>query len=286
MTTAPAPPRAARLRAAGVPRVVDLLLDDFGLRRGPEAALANMFLLDALDRGECERFIVWPGQEPVSLLYVSPSGTLVPAGLPTGGPGLVESAERTGWRVLVGDKPLAEALLDAYPRRLFRRRPSAREQRLMIVTEIQSGIPAPAGFRRACEADVDTLTELACLLHVEDLMGPPIARANRSGVRSRMADSVRRGLTYVVERDHRVVAKFDVSLYSRRRGAQIAGVYVEAPHRGHGIAASGVAAVSSELLAQGVPGVSLHVRSDNVAAIRAYEHAGMTDRGPWLLALR
>ena len=32
--------------------------------------------------------------------------------------------------------------------------------------------------------------------------------------------------------------------------------------------------------------VSLHVRSDNVAAIRAYERAGFVDEGAWILALR
>ena len=281
----PAPARAARLQPSGVDRVVDLLEVDFHQRPSREARLANMFLLDALDRGERDRFVVWGADDPVALLYVSTSGTLVPAGQPQGGPGLVEAAERTGWRVLVGDWPLADALIDAYPRRLFRRRPSAREQRFMYTWQ-PIAPETPLGFRRAVAGDVEILTELACLLHVEDKMGPPIARSSRGGVRARMADSVRRGLTYVVERDGRVVAKFDVSLYSRRRGAQIAGVYVDARYRGRGIAGAAVATLSEELMADGAPGVTLHVRADNVPAIRAYERAGLVDGGPWLLALR
>ena len=285
MTMTPSQARAMRLKQADVDRVTEQLLCDWGQRPPDQAELANMFLLDALDRGERDRFVVWAGEDPISLLYVSPSGTLVPAGLPQGGPGLVEAAERTGWRVLVGDRPMAEALLDAYPRRLFRRRPSAREQRFMY-TRRPAAIAEPQGFRRARAGDVEALTELACKLHVEDRMGPPIARGSRGGVRARMADSARRGLTYVVERDRRVIAKFDVSLYSRRRGAQIAGVYVEAAYRGQNIAAGAVAALSADLMTNGVPGVTLHVRSDNVPAIRAYERSGLVDGGPWLLALR
>lgn len=285
MTMTPTPARAVRLQPADVDQVVDLLENDFSQRPPRQARLANMFLLDALDRGERERFVIWGAEEPAALLYVSTSGTLVPAGLPQGGAGLVEAAERTGWRVLVGDWPLADALIDAYPRRLFRRRPSAREQRFMYTWQ-----PTPPeslqGFRRARSDDVEVLTELACLLHVEDKMGPPIARGSRGGVRARMADSVRRGLTYVVERDTRVVAKFDISLYSRTRGAQIAGVYVDGRYRGRGIAGAAVALLAAELMADGAPGVTLHVRSDNIPAIRAYERSGMTDGGPWLLALR
>ncbi|MDP9406059.1 MAG: GNAT family N-acetyltransferase, partial [Actinomycetota bacterium] len=142
------------------------------------------------------------------------------------------------------------------------------------------------GYRRATARDVDALTEHACRLHVEDRMGPPIARSNRPAVRARMSDSIVRGLTFVVERNGVAVAKLDLSLRSRRRGAQIAGVYVMPAYRGQGIAGGAVATLARELLAEGLPGVTLHVRADNAAAIAAYRRAGLTDRGPWTLALR
>ena len=44
--------------------------------------------------------------------------------------------------------------------------------------------------------------------------------------------------------------------------------------------------LSAELLHGGLPVVSLHVRDDNEAAIRAYRGAGFAERGNWLLALR
>ena len=117
-------------------------------------------------------------------------------------------------------------------------------------------------------------------------MGPPLSRTAQPAVRQRMADSVAHGLTYVVERRRRVVAKFDLSLYSRLRGAQIAGVYVDPEYRGQGITSAAVAEIIRELLADGIPGVSLHVRSDNVPAIAAYRRAGLVDRGAWTLAIR
>jgi hypothetical protein len=127
---------------------------------------------------------------------------------------------------------------------------------------------------------------MACALHVEDKMGPPLARSTRPAVRARMADSVAHGLTYVVERDRAVVAKFDLSLHSRTRGAQIAGVYVLPDYRGQGITTSAVAAIVRELLGNGLPGVTLHVRADNPPAIAAYRRAGLHDRGAWTLAMR
>lgn len=285
MTAAPSAPTAGRIDSELLPRVVELLENDFWREPPPAGVLPNQVLLDALDRGEHHRFLVWPHAGPRAVLYMSANGTLVPAGDPDAGAAFAASAERAGWRVLVGDAPLSEALLDAYPRGLFRRRPSGREQRFMVASE-PPALDKPAGFRRATYEDVPTLTEFACALHVEDLMGPPLARSTRPAVRARMADSVAHGLTYVVERDRAVVGKFDLSLHSRTRGAQIAGVYVAPPYRGRGITSGAVAAIIRELLRDGLPGVTLHVRVDNTAAIAAYRKAGMVDRGAWTLAIR
>ena len=285
MTTAPAADAAVRLDPDAEPLVIQLLLDDFGRQPQPYARLASQVLLDALDRGERDRFLVWPAHDIRAVLYVSPIGTLVPAGDAAAGAAFAMAAERIGWRVLVGDATVAEALLDAYPRGLFRRRPSGREQRFMATTAA-SELARPVGFRRATYEDVSVLTEFACCLHVEDQMGPPLSRGARPSVRARMADSVAHGLTYVVERDRSVVAKFDVSLHSKTRGAQIAGVYVEPDYRGRSITAQAVAAIIRDLTRDGVPGVTLHVRADNAPAIAAYRRAGLIDRGAWTLAIR
>ena len=286
MTAAPDAPPAGRLEPELQERVLRLLETDFGRLDRADGVLANQVLLDALDHGERERFLVWPATDPRAVLYISGTGTLVPAGDPRAGTAFASAAERAGWRVLVGDAPISEALLDGYPRGLFRRRPHGREQRFMTIRISPEHLERPLGFRRATYEDVPVLTDFACALHVEDQMGPPLARSTRPAVRARMADSVARGLTYVVERDRHVVAKFDLALHSRDRGAQIAGVFVNADYRGRGITSSAVATIVRELLADGLPGVTLHVRADNSPAIAAYRRAGMDDHGAWTLAIR
>jgi ribosomal protein S18 acetylase RimI-like enzyme len=285
VTAAPAAPPAGRITSDAVPAIIELLEHDFGRQSGSDGVLANQVLLDALDQGEHARFLIWPNVQPRAVLYMSLNGTLVPAGDPEAGPAFAAAAERAGWRVLVGDAPLSEALLDAYPHGLFRRRPSGREQRFMVAVEPPQG-DRPLGFRRATYEDVPTLTDFACALHVEDKMGPPLARSTKPAVRARMADSVAHGLTYVVERDRAVVAKFDLSLYSATRGAQIAGVYVAPEYRGQGITSAAVAAIVREVRLSTLPGVTLHVRADNAPAIKAYRRAGLADRGAWTLAIR
>jgi ribosomal protein S18 acetylase RimI-like enzyme len=271
-----------------VPEVVELLERDFG--HAPEGtwAFTNHFLLDALDRGEHSRFVVWPEHDPVAVLYQGATGTLVPAGDPAAAVPLADTAEHSGWRILIGDLPLAQGILDHTSRALFvRRRVSAREQRFMTATA--DSVPAdapPDGFRLAVSDDIDRLTDFACDLHVEDRMGPPISRSGRSAVRSRMLESVAQNATWVVERGGQPVAKVDLSLRSRRRGAQIAGVFVDRPWRSRGIGGAAVRALARSLLDDGLPVVSLHVRSDNTPAMAAYRRAGFTDDRPWLLALR
>jgi hypothetical protein len=289
----PTSPGLRRLGRDEVDAVVSLLESGLGAAGSPgahgdrrlEAVLSNQYLLAALDRGEYRRFHVWPEREPVGLLYAGINGTIVPAGDPAAGPALAEAAETEPWRVLVGEARIGLSLLAAYPKGLFRRSPAAREQRFMLAHQPVAGTQVE-GFRRALPADVDRLTDFACRLHVEDLMGPPISRTGRSAVRDRMLESVQQGQTYVVERRGQVIAKLDLSLRSPLRGAQIAGVFVDQGWRGQGVASGAVAALTTLLLSQGFPGVTLHVRADNRPAIAAYARAGFHDAGAWALALR
>lgn len=279
--------RAGRLERAGVARLMHLLEDDFGRASRPgEGASVNQFLLDALDRGEHRAMAVWPPEAPVGVCYVGSGGLVVPAGLARAAQPLAASVRTSGWRVLVGDLTLGDAIVEQTSAGLFRRRPYAREQRLMTFESAADRVPVCRGLRRAAMGDLDRLTDFACGLHVEDQMGPALSRSGRSAVRQRVASSIQRNASWVIELDGSVVAKFDVSIESRRRGAQLAGVFVERRWRGHGLARRGIADLSARLLRAGMPYVTLHVRADNAPAIRAYEAAGYVQRRRWLLALR
>lgn len=273
---------AQRLRPDDAGRLVALLESGFGGTRDP---LAHQHLLDSLDRREHARFVVWPSADPVGVLYIGVSGSVVAAGDPAAAPALVGAAERADWRVLLGDADPCQALLDASSRGFFRRRHSVREQRFMATTTAV-GPARMEGLRLARTRELEVLTDFACRLHVEDQMGPPVTRAGRVAVRARMHDSIVAGSTWVVERAGRVVAKIDLPLESKRRGAQLAGVYVDEAWRGQGLGSAAVAAVTAGLLDRGQPSATLHARADNLAAMRAYRRAGFTDRGPWVLALR
>jgi ribosomal protein S18 acetylase RimI-like enzyme len=292
VTTTPARPTTARLHHGEVEEVLAALESDFGRLPAGMWDPRHHYLLDALDRAEHDRFVVHRAAghgagDLRAVVHIGLTGTVVPAGDPAAAADLSPFLERSRWRILIGDEPIARALVDQSVGSWWRRRPSVRIQRLMTV-DATSPVPTGVveGFRRAWRADLDVLEEFACRLHVEDRMGAPLAGPARLGVRQRMADSVDRGMTWVVERHGVPVGKVDLSLHSPRRGAQIAGVYVDRRARGGGVGAGMIASLTRQLLDQGLPVVSLHVRDDNAPAIAAYARAGFTERGRWLLALR
>lgn len=272
-----------RLDFEHVDRVVRLLTGPGGA--SDPTTLAHQHLLDALDRHRYDQFWVWPSDRPLGVLYVGQGGSIVPAGDPEAGPPLAQAAEEARWRVILGDVPICRRMIDSMPASALRRRTIVRQQRFMVAVEPQP-IEWPAGLRRAVRNDADVLTEFACNLHVEDEMGPPVPRSGRGAVRARVLEGVMGGRTWVVERRRRPVAKIDVSLHSPRRGAQLAGIYVDERWRGQGLAGQAVGALARSFLEEGLPGVTLHVRADNVPARAAYERAGFEDVAAWLLALR
>ena len=288
MTSAQVRQDAAPLAEGQVPHMIAALERGFGATPpGREAILFHQGLLDVLDRGGHGRCLVWPARDPVAICHVGIGGRILPAGDPDGAAPLADAIGAQNWRVVIGDLPLSDAMMKLWTRGLFRRRYTVREQRYMrILPEDVAAIAPPEGMRTARAGDLDEVAELAARLHVEDLMRPPLSRSGRASVRARMAESIDRGDTFVVERAGRVVAKTDVSMYSRSRGAQIAGVYVEERARAQGLATGLVAAVARTLVLEGLPGVTLHVRSDNEAAKRAYVAAGFVDVRPLTLAVR
>lgn len=261
-----------------------LTTDAFG-RHDPERELWHQFALEAIDRGDVSRLVVWPPTRPVGALLYASGGTMMPAGDPAAADMLADAADQSAWRVLVGPADVGEAMLDVLGRGLFRRRVRSRQQRFMVATE-PAPIEPPPGLRLAHEGDLDALTEMACQLHVEDQMGPPIPHSGRASVRARLRHSIGRRATWVVEVNGQRIAKVDLALRSPRRGAQVAGVFVQPAWRTRGVGTAAVAAITADLLAEGLPGVTLHVRTDNVPARAAYERAGFADRGAWTLAIR
>jgi ribosomal protein S18 acetylase RimI-like enzyme len=190
------------------------------------------------------------------------------------------------WRLLVGDRAAGDALLAASEDRT---RTIVHDQALLVVDPDR--VPAAAadggaGLRRAEPADVDALARLAVRLHVDDGFGPDPGLAGLLGYRARVADAVRRGLSWCVGPVGAPIGKVERSVSSGRFGVQLAGIVVDPEHRGRGVGSGMVAAAVRDALAEGAPAVTLHVREDNGPALAAYRSAGFAHAEPWRLALR
>ncbi len=161
-----------RLEPRDTPRIARLLESDFGRSSGGPrvrpVAGATRCCWTRWTAASTSAFLVWPGDDPVAVLYISgPLGTLVPAGDPVAGTAVRRAAERAGWRVLVGDAPIIRGAA----RRLSARAvppPPARARAAVHAGRpgaAATGRAAPPGFRRATYEDVpvaDRLRVRAC----------------------------------------------------------------------------------------------------------------------------
>ena len=195
------------------------------------------------------------------------------------------------WRLLVGDVAAADAFLARGTRT---HTAVAHDQRYLAVDP--TAVPDDAtvedpGVRRAEEADLEVLADLAVQLHVDDGFGPDPGPVGRRGYRERLTVSVRAGSVDVVGPVGRPVAKLERSVDHPRYGVQLAGIVVAPDHRGRGIG-RGLVAVATRRAFEGrvargapAPAVTLHTRTANAPALVAYAAAGFRVVEPWRLAL-
>jgi uncharacterized protein len=210
--------------------------------------------------------------------------------VPCGDAGLIERAGQPArrWRLLVGDAAAADAVLDHVPSD-----PELRVHVQRYCTVDHDRVPAERdlpdpGLRRAEEADVPRLAELAVRLHIDDDFGPDPGWTGLRGYARRISEGVERGLVYCVGPVGAPLCKLERSVSSRAYGVQLAGIVVAPTTRGEGLGRAAVAAAVRGALREGPVGrpVSLHVRHDNLPALRAYAAAGFVDREEWRLAVR
>ncbi len=253
----------------------------------------HMFALSALENYGTEPLRVVEHRGAWAVAVVFPGRLVAPAGDPSAIRAAGSPTRR--WRLLVGDAAAADALLAAYGVT----EPGAQRddgtlrihvQRLMTVEHAtvptEQALPDP-GLRLAEAKDLPALAELAVQLHVDDRFGPNPGRAGLRGYRARLEDSVHRGLVRCVGPIGDPLVKIERSVSSRRYGVQLAGIVARPQVRGQGLGRAAVAAAVREALGEGPADrpVTLHVRYDNRAAIRAYLGSGFVDREEWRLAV-
>ena len=84
------------------------------------------------------------------------------------------------------------------------------------------------------------------------------------------------------------IAKLERSVSSRRWGVQLSGIVIDEAHRGQGLGTRLVAqAVRTAVTGRDrTSPITLHVRDDNVAGLRAYVAAGFVGSEPWRVVVR
>jgi ribosomal protein S18 acetylase RimI-like enzyme len=245
-----------------------------------------MFALSAIESFGEEPVRVAADDDRWAVAIVFPGRLVVPCGDAEAIAAAVPPSRR--WRLLVGDRAAGDALLE---RMGGLEQLVVHDQRFMTVDHDRvptaAELPDP-GLRRAQTADLDGLAELAVRLHVDDRFGPHPGRAGLRGYRQRLAATVQQGQVYCLGPVGAPIMKIERSVSSRRWGVQLAGIVVDPTSRSHGLGRAAVAAAIRAALLEGprTRPVSLHVRADNVGAIRAYEAAGFVDREAWRLAVR
>ncbi len=245
-----------------------------------------MFALSTLETHGTEPIRIAADDDRWAIAVVFPGRLVVPCGDPEAIRAAAPPTKR--WRLLVGDRAAGDALLErsgTEPATIIH------DQRFLTVEPDRvpsvAELPDP-GLRRAEPADLDALADLAVRLHVDDRFGPHPGRAGFRGYRQRLESTVAQGLVWCVGPVGSPVFKLERSVSSARYGVQLAGIIGAPSERGHGLGRAAVAAAVRQSLAEGTRGrvVSLHVRADNAAALRAYEAAGFVDREAWRLAVR
>jgi ribosomal protein S18 acetylase RimI-like enzyme len=249
-------------------------------------AVRHMFALSAIESFGAEPLRVAADDRRWGLAVVFPGRLVVPCGDAEAIAAAPVPTRR--WRLLVGDVAAGDALLSRVGRDETL---VVHDQRFMVVepdrVPLVTELPDP-GLRRAEPDDLDTLAELAVRLHVDDRFGPNPGRAGFRGYRERLQTTVRQGLVWCVGPIGAPVLKLERSVSSRQWGVQLAGIVADPSVRGTGLARGAVAASVRQALAEGPRHrpVTLHVRADNTAALKAYDAAGFVDGEAWRLAVR
>ena len=194
-------------------------------------AARHVFALSAIESYGAEPVRLATDDERWAAAIVFPGRLLVPCG---DAEAIVEAGTPARrWRLLVGDLDAGDAVLSRTGNDggLI-----VHDQRFLTVdpdrVPTETELPDP-GVRRAEEADLGRLAELAVRLHVDDRFGPHPGRAGLRGYRDRLEATVRQGLVYCVGPVGAPILKLERSVSSHRWGVQLAGIVVDPEVRGH-----------------------------------------------------
>lgn len=149
------------------------------------------------------------------------------------------------------------------------------------------GPPAVTGdplVRNATPEDLEILLPACIAMFTEEVGLPPFPSGAGAAYRSRVADLIRSGRSYVRIEQGRVEFKAELGAVARDV-CQVQGVWVAPECRGRGISVGGMAAVVAAARARHSPTVSLYVNGYNKPARATYERVGFEQVGTFATVL-
>jgi RimJ/RimL family protein N-acetyltransferase len=244
----------------------------------------DAFLLDALDAGGASGFYgAFDGDALDGVAFLRRGA--VSAGARTSRHSAHALAATLGardpWTSVVGpEEPCREIVSCFRGRQPFR---VDRVQQFMSVARGEPLGPGDSGARRATAEDLDALVPIIARYRVEDGLSNP-GDDHGAWIRAHTMERIHCGNLFVVE-DAGAIVFTGAFNFAGRAGAGLGGIYTVPALRARGIASRATSDLCRIALDAG-PVATLHVDPRNVAAIRAYEKAGLKRAGEFRLTFR
>lgn len=175
---------------------------------------------------------------------------------------------------IVGPADVVAALWEILEPRWARPREFRRDQPHLEMDRVPTLTSDPR-VRVTTPQDLDTLYPACVAMYTEEVGVSPENDAGGGDLyRARIQQLIGRGWSMASFDDHGVVFKAEVACVTPY-AAQVQGVWVRPDRRGEGLSTSGMAAVVSHVVGQGIaPVVSLYVNEWNTPARAAYARVG------------
>ncbi len=157
------------------------------------------------------------------------------------------------------------------------------DQPVLVIDRPPVVAPDPR-VRRATTDDLDLLVPACVDMFTAEVGVSPVAGGMASAYRSRVAEIVREGRSFVRIDDGVVVFKAEIGAVVDGV-CQVQGVWVDPSFRGRGLSESGMAAVVTGALADVASEVSLYVNAYNTAARKCYQAVGFRQHGTFATVL-
>jgi len=131
--------------------------------------------------------------------------------------------------------------------------------------------------RRVREDEFETVYPACVEMFTEEVGISPEIGGGRDLYRARVRQLIAKGHAFARIEGGEVVFKAEIGSVTPH-ACQVQGVWVHPDRRGEGLSVAGMAAVVEQAVPEIAPVVTLYVNDHNIAARRAYERIGMTER--------